>query len=169
MSPVIVLLLVLVGLSEAAGRLLPLIARRPGVSRRFVVSLLTAGTIIDGTVFALWPLGSWTLAGLVRPESVQDGTVLAWTPGLLAPLLFCAVLAFPLLGPLLHLLLCVGVGAGLASSLAAETGLDWLVAAGYVTVAGLGLALTVQGIRYLVMTVGTTPRIDAHGAPKALA
>jgi hypothetical protein len=36
--------------------------------------------------------------------------------GLVAPLIFTAVLAFPLLGPFLHLLLFIAVGAGLAQS-----------------------------------------------------
>jgi hypothetical protein len=167
MSPIIVLLLLLAGLSEAAGRILPLIARRPGVSRTFVVGLLTTGTIVDGAVFALWPVGTWALAGLVLPASVEAGTGLAWTPGMLAPLVFCAVLAFPLLGPLLHLLLCVGVGAGLAGSLAASTGLNWWLAASCVAVAGLGLALAVEAIRRVIMTVGTTRAIPATAAPEA--
>jgi len=168
MSPVIVVLLVLVGLSEAAGRVLPLISRRPGVSRTFVVGLLTAGTLIDGAVFALWPLGSWAIAGLVMPASVDDGTVLTWTPSLLAPLLFCAILAFPLLGPLLHFALCVGVGAGLATSLATETGIDWWLAAGCVAVAGVGLGLAVEGVRHVVMTVGTSRPSGANGVPEAI-
>jgi hypothetical protein len=155
MSLVVVLLLLLAGLSEAVGRILPLIARRPGVSRTFVVGLLATGTLVDGAVFALWPLGTWALAVLMLPALAQDGTGLMWTPGLLAPLVFAAILAFPLLGPLLHLLLFAGVGVGLANSLTAATGLDWGVAAGCVALAGMGLGLAVEGVRRLVMTLGT--------------
>jgi hypothetical protein len=117
--------------------------------------LLAIGTLVDGAVFALWPLGTWALAGLMLPASAQDGTGLMWTPGLLAPLVFAAILAFPLLGPLLHLLLVVGVGVGLANSLIATTGVDWGVAAGCVALAGMGLGLAVEGVRRLVMTLGT--------------
>jgi hypothetical protein len=166
MSLVVVLLL-LAGLSEAVGRILPLIARRPGVSRTFVVGLLATGALVDGAVFALWPLSTWALAGLVLTASAHNDTGLMWTPGLLAPLVFAAVLAFPLLGPLLHLLLFVGVGVGLASSLAATTGLDWGVAAGCVAVAGVGLALAVEAVRRLVMTVGTGA-IRETGVPEVI-
>lgn len=160
MSFVVVLLLLLAGLSEAVGRILPLIARRPSVSRTPVVGLLTAGAVIDGAVFALWPLTAGALAGLVFPAAAHDAAGLSWTPGLLAPLLFSAVLAFPLLGPLLHLLLFVGVGAGLSGSLATATGLDWWGAAGCVAVAGIALALAVEGVRRLVITI-STPRAPA--------
>jgi hypothetical protein len=88
---------------------------------------------------------------------------LRWTPGLVAPLLLAAVLAFPLLGPLLHLLLLVGVGASLAGPLATATGLEWGAAAGCVAVAGLGLAVAVDAVRRLV------GRIIASGAPEPIA
>lgn len=113
MSPVIVLLL-FAGLSEAAGRILPLVSRRPGMSRTFVAGLLVAAGLVEATVFALWPLTAWTLAELVL-STPPPGTGLEWTPSLVAPLVLSAVLAFPLLGPLLHLVVFVGVGAGLVA------------------------------------------------------
>jgi hypothetical protein len=151
----VVVLLLLAGLSEAIGRILPLIARRPVVSRTPVVGLLAAGALIDASVFALWPVSAGALAVLL-PASASDPAALAWTPELLAPLLFAAVLAFPLLGPFFHLLLVIGVGAGLSGSLATAAGLDWWVAAACVAVAGLGLALAVEGVRRLVITISVT-------------
>ncbi|MFC5801159.1 hypothetical protein [Streptomyces formicae] len=161
MSSVAVLLL-LAGLSEAVGRILPVVARRPGVSRRSAVALLLTGGLVEAAVLALWPLTSWTLAELLL-SSPPPGDGLAWTPGLLAPLALSAVLAFPLLGPLLHLLLFVGVGAGLAGPLAAASGLGWWGAAGCLAVAGTGLGVTVEGVRRLVGRIGAT------GAPEAVA
>jgi hypothetical protein len=110
MSLVVVLLLLLAGLSEAVGRILPLIARRPGVSRTFVVGLLATGALVDSAVFALWPLGTWALAVLMLPALAQDGTGLMWTPGLLAPLVFAAILEFPLRIPAPPAALCGGRG-----------------------------------------------------------
>ncbi|MFF5344008.1 nucleotide disphospho-sugar-binding domain-containing protein [Streptomyces althioticus] len=120
MSPAVVALLLLAGLSEAAGRIMPLLVCRPGVSPRNVVGLMLTGAIVEGAVLALWPLTAWTVAELLLTSPPADGT-LEWTPGLLAPLLLAAVLAFPLLGPLLHLLLFAGVGATLTGPLAATT------------------------------------------------
>ena len=154
MSPVIVLLL-FAGLSEAAGRILPLVSRRPGMSRTFVAGLLVAAGLVEATVFALWPLTAWTLAELVL-SAPPPGTGLEWTPSLVAPLVLSAVLAFPLLGPLLHLVVFVGVGAGLVAPLATATGLGWWSAAGCVTVAGAGLGVTVEGVRRLVVRVSAT-------------
>ncbi|MGW1798794.1 hypothetical protein ACWCQN_23150 [Streptomyces sp. NPDC001984] len=154
MSPVVVLLL-LAGLSEAAGRILPLVTRRPGMSRTFMAGLLLAAGVVEGAVFALWPLTAWNLAELVL-SSPPPGGELVWTPGLVAPLVLAAVLAFPLLGPLLHLLLFVGVGAGLAGTLAAATGLGWWAAAGYVAVAGVGLGVAVEAVRRLVVRISAT-------------
>ncbi|NAS22968.1 hypothetical protein GT755_14860 [Herbidospora sp. NEAU-GS84] len=148
MSPAVVVLLLLAGLSEAAGRILPMVARRPGGSRSHAVVLLLSGAVVEGTAFALWPLTAWTLAGAVRPA--PDAAALTWTPGLVAPLLLAAVLAFPLLGPLLHLLLFVKVGAGLVGPLAATTGLGWWAAAGCVAVAGAGLGAAIEAVRRLV-------------------
>ncbi|XVQ09681.1 hypothetical protein ACQP1W_45375 [Spirillospora sp. CA-255316] len=154
MSPVVVLLL-FAGLSEAAGRILPLVARRPVASRAYVVGLLLLGAFVDAAVFALWPLTAWTLAELVMPTP-PPGAGLVWTPDLVAPLVLSAILAFPLLGPLLHLLLFVGVGAGLAGPLAAATGLGWGAAAGCVALAGVGLGVAVEAVRRLVTTISAT-------------
>lgn len=156
MSPVVAILLLFAGLSEAAGRLLPVVARLSGVSRTRVIGLMLAGAVVDGAVFALWPLSAWTLAELVLPTSPSDEAALVWTPGLAAPLLLAAVLAFPLLGPLLHLVLMVGVGAGLAAALATVAGLGWWDAAGCVAIAGIGLAVAVEGVRRLVARLQTT-------------
>ncbi|MCX5121584.1 hypothetical protein OG992_30850 [Micromonospora sp. NBC_00362] len=154
MSPFVVILLLVGGLSEAAGRLLPVVARLSGVSHVRVVSLLLGGAIVDGAVFALWPLSAWAVAGLVLPTAPSDALI--WTPGLAAPLVLAGVLAFPLLGPLLHLLLMVGVGAGLAGALATVAGVGWWEAAGCVAVAGVGLGVTVEAVRRLVVKLNTT-------------
>jgi hypothetical protein len=157
MSLVVVLVLI-AGLSEAAGRVLPLVSRRPGMSRTLVVGLLLTGTLVEATVIALWPLTAWTLADVVLSASPPDAM---WTPALVAPLILAAVLAFPLLGPLLHLVLLVGVGAGLAGLLADVTVLGWGAAAGCVAAAGAGLAIAVELVRRLVA------RILAIGVPVA--
>jgi hypothetical protein len=159
MSLVVVLLLI-AGLSEAAGRVLPLVARRPGMSRPLVVSLLLVGSLIEATVIALWPLTAWTLAELVRPEA-SAAAELAWTPSLIAPLVLAAILAFPWLGPMLHLLLLIGVGAGLAGPLAEASGLSWGIAAACVAVAGVGLAFAVDLVRRLVATILSTGTREA--------
>lgn len=156
MSPTVVVLLLCAGLSEAAGRVLPLVARRSGASRTGVAVLMLAGALVEGAVFALWPITAWAVAQLVLPAAPPGPVAPAWTPGLIAPLLLAAVLAFPLLGPLLHLLLLVGVGAGLTGPLAAATGLGWAAAAGCLAVAGVGLALAVEAVRRLVGTIGAT-------------
>jgi hypothetical protein len=152
MSPVIVVLLLLAGCSEAAGRILPVLVRRPGLSRTAVAGWLLSGGLVEGAVFALWPLTAWTLAGAAPSSS----SAFLWTPGLLAPLALTAVLAFPMVGPLLHLLLFAGVGAGLAGPLGSATGLGWWPAAGCLAVAGTGLALAVAGVRRLVVRIGAT-------------
>nr|WP_221375059.1 hypothetical protein [Actinoplanes polyasparticus] len=141
MTAGVALLLVLAGLSEAAGRVLPVVAGRSGASRAGAVGLLLTGTVVDGAVFALWPV----LASAIV------GAPLSWTPSLLAPLLLSAVLAFPLLGPALHGLLLLGVGAGLTGALAASAEIGWWAAAGCVAVAGIGLAAAVDGIRRVVV------------------
>ncbi|MEV0308529.1 hypothetical protein [Nonomuraea fuscirosea] len=192
MSPAVAVLLLLAGLSEAAGRLLPLLARRTGASRPGAwspgtprplglprpsasrpgtsssgtltplgpsrsgtsrpgaVLLLLTGAVVEGSVFALWPLTASALAGLTQPAPPPATTTLTWTPALAAPLLLAAVLAFPLLGPLLHLLLFAAVGASLVAPLAALTDLGWWTAAGCVAVAGVGLGLAVEAVRRLV-------------------
>ncbi|MFC5212513.1 hypothetical protein [Streptomyces coerulescens] len=154
--PLVMVLLLFAGLSEAAGRILPLLARRPGMPRTLVVGLLIGAGLVEAAVLTLWPLTAWTLAERVT-SSPPAGDTLEWTPGLVAPLLLCAVLAFPLLGPLLHLLLFVGVGSGLAGPLAAATELGWWGAAGCVAVAGAGLGVAVEAVRRLVVRL-STPR-----------
>jgi hypothetical protein len=159
MSTTVVVLLVLAGLSESAGRVLPLVARRPNLSAGLVAGLMVTGTLVEGTVIALWPLAAWTVADLVQPVLAPDATPppdttgLAWTPALVAPLLLAAVLAFPLLGPFLHVLLVAGVGVGLAGPLAAAAGLGWWTAAGCIAVAGGGLAATVEVVRRLIARI----------------
>ncbi|GAA4083972.1 hypothetical protein [Streptomyces shaanxiensis] len=155
MSAVVVLLL-FAGWSEAAGRILPLLAHRPGMPRTLVGGSLLAAGLVEAAVFALWPLTAWTLAELVV-STPPPGDGLEWTPGLVAPLMLAAVLAFPLLGPLLHLLLFVGVGAGLADPLATASGLGWWAAAGCVALAGAGLGVAVEAVRRLVVRI-STPR-----------
>ncbi|MFJ4467993.1 hypothetical protein ACIP2X_11035 [Streptomyces sp. NPDC089424] len=162
MSLVVVLLLLLAGVSEAAGRILPLAVRRPGMPRSLVASLLLAGGLVEGVVFALWPLTAWTLAELVL-SSPPPGDGLVWTPGVAAPLVLSAVLAFPWLGPVLHLLLFVGVGAGLAGPLATATELGWWTAVGCVAVAGAGLGAAVEAVRRVVV------RLSAAGTRESLA
>lgn len=157
MTPLVVVLLLLAGLSEAAGRVLPLVIRGPALSRRSVIGLLTAGAVVEGIVFALWPLTAWTLAELTQ----SAGDQLEWTAGLVAPLVFAAVLAFPLLGPFLHLLLFIGVGAGLAEALAPATG--WTTAAACVAVAGVGLGAAVELVRRLVVRVTVPKTLEAVG------
>ena len=127
MSTTVIVLLVFAGLSESAGRVLPLVARRSKLSPRLLAGLMVTGTAVEGTMIALWPLAAWTLADLVQPVVTPDAAPLpgtsglAWTPALVAPLLLAAVLAFPLLGPFLHILLLAGVGAGLVGPLAAAS------------------------------------------------
>ncbi|MEV0951870.1 hypothetical protein [Promicromonospora sp. NPDC050249] len=147
MSTTVVVLLVLAGLSESAGRVLPLVARRPRLSRRLVAGLMVTGTVVEGTVIALWPVAAWTVADLVSRDPLPSTSCLAWTPALVAPLLLAAILAFPLLGPFLHLLLVAGVGAGLVGPLASASGLGWWAAAGCVAAAGIGLAALVEVVR----------------------
>ncbi|MEV0220939.1 hypothetical protein [Streptomyces sp. NPDC050704] len=162
MSAAVVALLLLAGVSEAAGRIMPLAVRRPGMSRPFVAGLLLAAGLVEAAVLALWPLTAWTLAELVLAPP-PPGAELVWTPGLVAPLVFAAVLAFPLLGPFLHLLLFVGVGAGLSGPLATATGMGWWSAAGCVALAGAGLGVAVEAVRRLVV------RISETGTPEAIA
>lgn len=160
MSPLVVALLMLAGLSEAAGRVMPVAVRRPGVRRGRIVRLMLAGAVVEGAVFALWPLTAWTLAELLVSPA-PPGSGLEWTPGLVAPLVLAAVLAFPLLGPLLHLLLFAGVGASLTGPLSAEAGLGWWSAAGCVAVSGVLLGVTVEGVRRLVVGLSTTDATEA--------
>lgn len=156
MSATVIVLLVLAGLSESAGRVLPVVARRPNLSPPLVAGLMVTGTVVEGTMIALWPLAAWTVADLAQPvvapgaTPLSDTSGLAWTPALIAPLLLAGILAFPLLGPLLHILLVAGVGAGLAGPLAAASGLGWWTAAGCLAVAAFGLGATVELVRRLI-------------------
>ncbi|SNT60692.1 hypothetical protein SAMN05421812_112158 [Asanoa hainanensis] len=159
MSPLVVVLLLLAGLSEAVGRVLPVVAARSGVSRTRAVGLISAGAVVEAAVFALWPLSAWAVAMLIQPTAGQEP--LAWEPGLVAPLLLAAVLAFPLLGPFLHLALFIGVGAGLTTALAPLTGLGWWTAAGCVAVAGVGLGVTVEVVRRIAAWLNTAPAREA--------
>lgn len=159
MSTTVLVLLFLVGLSESAGRVLPLVAFRPKLSPQVVVGLMVTGAVVEGTVVALWPLAAWIVSDLVQQivppgEAGLSGTAgLAWTPALVAPLLLAAVLAFPLLGPSLHILLVAGVGAGLAGPLAGASGLDWWPAAGCIAIARVWLAVTFEVIRRLIARI----------------
>jgi hypothetical protein len=154
-------LVLLAGLSEAVGRLLPVIARRQRTSPRLVVALLATGTVVEAGVITLWPLTAWALADrIVGGSAVAGDPGLAWTAGALAPLVLAGVLAFPLIGPLLHLVLLIGVGAGLAGALGHSTGLSGPAAAACVAAAAAGLALAVTGVRRLV-TAAITPRPGA--------
>jgi hypothetical protein len=159
MSPFVAVLLLLAGLSEAAGHVLPVVARRPGSSRARAVGLMVAGAVVEGAVFALWPLFAWILAGLIRPGAPVD--VLFWTPSMVAPLLLAAVLAFPLLGPFLHAVLLLGVGTVLTDALATAAGLGWWAAAGCTAIAGAGLAVAVEGARRLAMRLNTDRAAEA--------
>ncbi|NIK59054.1 hypothetical protein [Kribbella shirazensis] len=149
--PLVIVLVMIAGLSEAAGRVLPLVSRRPGMSRPVVVGLLLTGTLVESAVIASWPWAAWTLAGLL--PSTPDADRLLWTPSLIAPLVLAGVIAFPWLGPLLHFVLLTVVGAALAGELASASGIAWGVAAGCVAVAGFGLALAVDVVRRLVARI----------------
>jgi hypothetical protein len=139
-------LVLVAGLSEAAGRLLPVIARRAGTPPRTLGALLVVGGLVEAAMIALWPATAWVVAGWVAP--VGDGG-LTWSATEVAPLVLAGVIAFPLLGPALHLALLLGVGAGLASALAGAGDLDWAVSAGCVAVAAVGWVLAVEALRRL--------------------
>lgn len=155
MTPAVAALLMLAGAVRGSRTRHPCRRTPPRVPRSRIVRLVLAGAVVEGAVFALWPLTAWTLAELL-PASPSPGDGLDWTPGLVTPLVLSAVLAFPLLGPLLHLLLFVGVGAGLTGPLSAATGLGWWTAAGCVAVAGVALGVTVEGVRRLVVRISVT-------------
>ncbi len=163
MSPAVITLLLLAGLSESAGRILPLLARRAAVSPTrvpppIVFGMLLTGAVVECAIFALWPLTGSALAVLVAGP--VPGTALTWTPALVAPLILTAVLAFPLIGPLLHGLLIVGVGLSLVDPLATATGLAWWQAAACVAGAGLGLAAVVDLLRRLVARITSTMALE---------
>ena len=162
MSPVLLLIL-LAGLSEAAGRLLPLVSRRPGMSRPVAAGLLLAGALAESAVIALWPVTASALAEHLRPAAEPDFGRITWTAELVAPLILTGILAFPMLGPPLHLLLLGGVSASLAGPLAAASGLGWSAAAACLAVTGVALAAVVESVRHLVadFIAANTPEATA--------
>ncbi|MCI4146683.1 hypothetical protein [Streptomyces sp. MMS20-AI2-20] len=158
MSLATFVVLFVAGVSEAAGRIAPLVARRPGLSRPFVLGMLLVGGVVEATVFALWPLTAGALAGLL-PSAAPSGAVsMIWTPALAAPLLLAAVLAMPLVGPALHTLLVLGVGADLSGPLAEALGVSWWTAAGCLGAAGAGLAVSVELVRRAVVAISGARR-----------
>lgn len=154
---VVVVLLLLAGLSEAVGRLLPVVSRRPGASERFVVISLATGALIEAAVFTSWP---WVSELLAARLGGGDEVAIEWTPRMVAPLLLTAILAFPLIGPFLHTLLITGVGIRLAQVLHAESDIGWWPALMCVAVAGIGLTVAVAAIRSGVAWA-ITPRTRA--------
>lgn len=148
----VVPILLLAGLSESVGRILPLVARRPPTSPAGVVILLVAGTAVEALVFTLWPLAAWSLAGLVLDDGPTGPP--SWTAATAAPLVLAAVLAFPFLGPLMHLGVLIAAGAGLAGQLASASGVTKWVGAIFVALAAIVLAVTVEAVRRTVAMWG---------------
>jgi hypothetical protein len=143
------------GLSETAGRLVPLLARRHrAASHTAVLALLLTGTVVQALVFAAWPLVAARATGLVTGGPAATAT---WTAGSAAPLLLCAILAFPLLGPALHVVVLGVAGIDLAGQIAATTGVAWWPALAGVAATGVMLALLLGGIRRAVGAPGTSP------------
>jgi hypothetical protein len=164
MTSPIILLLLLAGLSEAAGRVVPLIARRPDCSRTLTAGVLLVDASVEASAIALWPLVTGAFVAHPMPTSLSSSlpsSGLGWTPGLLAPLLLAGVLALPMLGPLLHFVLFVGVGVGLADALSAAGDVAWWSAAGCVATGGVTLACTVALLRRLGATILATAVPDA--------
>lgn len=153
---VVAVLLLLAGLSEAVGRLLPVVSRRPGASAWFVVVSLLTGALVEAAVFTSWPWVSELLAARLGGGEVA----IEWTSRMVAPLLLTAILAFPLIGPFLHALLITGVGIRLAQVLHAESDIGWWPALMCVAVAGIGLTGAVTAIRWGVAWA-VTPRTRA--------
>lgn len=154
MSPGVMALLILAGLSESAGRILPLLSRRASSSRAeipkpILFGLLLTGAVIDGFVFALWPVCASLIAPYLGAAATATPAV-SWTESLVAPLVVAAIIAFPLIGPLVHGLLIFGVGLGLLDQLLDSTGMSWPAGAACITVAGVGLAASVGLVRMLV-------------------
>lgn len=154
MTTAVLLIVVLSGLSEAAGRVLPLVARRGQVSKPAIAGLLVTGTVVEAGVITLWPVVTWALAHLLPQLPGQGIERLSWTPASVAPLLLAGVLAFPLLGPVLHLMLLTGVGIGLTVSLSTATDAGFWLSAVCVIGAGVGLAATVETVRRAVSRAG---------------
>ncbi len=147
-------LLLLAGLSETAGRIVPLVVRRHHASRGSVIRLVLAGTVVEAMVFALWPLTGWVLAGLVVHRSPY-GVAPVWTTGSVAPLLLAGTLAFPLLGPALHVVVLAVAGTALTGDLAVAANLDRWPALACVACSGLFLAVLVGAVRRAVGAWGS--------------
>jgi len=159
----VVALLLIAGLSESAGRILPLISRRASTTRVLVpkpilFGLLITGGVIDSAIFLVWPAWASTLASRFASGSTPNPGV-SWTAELAAPLILCAIIGLPLIGPALHALVLLGVSLSLINVLARDTAMPWATAAASVAVAGLGLALSVTLLRWSVSRlVAGTPR-----------
>lgn len=163
MSPAVVTLLLVAGLSESAGRILPLISRRASTTRGHVpkpilFGLLITGGVIDSAVFLVWPAWASAVAARVASGSTPNPDV-SWTAELAAPLILCAIIGLPLIGPALHALVLLGVSLSLVNVLARDTAMPWAAAAASVTLAGMGLAVSVTLLRWSVSRlVAGTPR-----------
>ncbi|HTN54783.1 MAG TPA: hypothetical protein VLZ82_01270 [Microbacterium sp.] len=154
MTPGAVTLLLIAGLSESAGRILPLISRRASLTRShvpkpIVFGLLLTGGVIDSVVFLVWP--GWASALAFRfGAGPMPSPGVSWTAELAAPLILCAIICLPLIGPALHALVLLGVALSLMVVLTRETGISWITAAASVAIAGIGLALSVTVLRWSV-------------------
>jgi len=154
MTPDVVTLLVIAGLSESAGRILPLISRRASTTRThvpkpIVFGLLITGGVIDSTVFLVWPAWAGAFASRFGTVPTPNPGV-TWTAELAAPLILCAIIGLPLVGPALHALVLLGVSLSLITVMAGETTMSWSAAAASVGAAGVGLALSVTLLRWSV-------------------
>lgn len=154
MSPAVVALLLIAGLSESAGRMLPLISRRAATTRSHVpkpiiFGLLFTGGAIDSAIFLVWPAWASALASRFGAGSTVSPGV-SWTAELAAPLILCAIIGLPLIGPALHALVLLGVSLSLITVLARATAMPWGGAAASVAVAGIGLAASVAVLRWSV-------------------
>src|SRR5690606_18757946 len=94
LTPGVVALLLIAGLSESAGRILPLISRRASTTRVLVpkpilFGLLITGGVIDSAIFLVWPAWASTLASRFASGSTPNPGV-SWTAALAAPLILCA-------------------------------------------------------------------------------
>ncbi|MFI2703538.1 hypothetical protein [Cellulosimicrobium composti] len=160
MTAAVLALVALAGLSEAAGRVLPVVARRSRASGPLVAALMLTGTVVEAVVIVAWPAAAVAVA---RATGAAPGVTLGWTAATVAPLVLAAVLALPLVGPFLHATLLVAVGAAMAGRLADAAGAGWWAAAACVAVAGLGLAAAVEVVRFVVA------RVVATGSRRAVA
>ncbi|QGM05643.1 hypothetical protein [Stenotrophomonas maltophilia] len=149
----VALLLALAGISASTGRVLPLLARRNALTLRLLVALMLTGALVEAAVFALWPLMAWVVADLAQPfiapgvPALPSSIGFTWTPSLILPLLLAAILAFPLLGHLLHALVLIVAGARMITPLASASGLGWWDAALCMAMAVIWLELIVELLR----------------------